>query len=116
MNNAMTDSLIEYAFDLKLTASIRVKATSFEEAVKMLKEEFDCADANFGAWPNGDPITGEVSLSEEPTKAMLYEPEVCPGCEAIEGEPEWGTVGDGFDGYCASCADKREETGEVEIG
>lgn len=110
------EPLIEYALDLRLIASIRVKATSFVEAVKMLKAEFDCADANFGAWPDGSPITGEVNLIDEPSKEMLYEPEVCPGCEAIEGEPEWGTVGDGFDGYCASCADKREEDGTVEIG
>jgi hypothetical protein len=41
---------------------------------------------------------------------------VCPGCSAVEGSPEWGTVGDGFDGYCPSCADKREADGAVEIG
>lgn len=35
-------------------------------------------------------------------------PVVCPGCEAVEGTSEWGTVGDGFDGYCPSCADKRD--------
>lgn len=34
--------------------------------------------------------------------------EVCPDCGAVEGSPEWGTVGDGFDGYCPSCADKRD--------
>lgn len=31
----------------------------------------------------------------------------CPDCQAIEGTPAWGTVGDGFDGYCPSCADAR---------
>lgn len=40
--------------------------------------------------------------------------ECCPGCGAVEGTPEWGTVGDGFDGYCPSCADKREEEGVYE--
>jgi hypothetical protein len=40
----------------------------------------------------------------------------CPGCDAVEGTPEWGTVGDGFDGYCPSCADEREEDGTVELG
>jgi hypothetical protein len=34
--------------------------------------------------------------------------ETCPGCGAVEGTPEWGTVGDGFNGYCPSCADKIE--------
>src|SRR5215472_4379030 len=28
--------------------------------------------------------------------------EVCPGCGAVEGTEAWGTVGDGFDGYCPS--------------
>ena len=41
------------------------------------------------------------------------ETEVCPGCGAIEGLPEWGTVGDGFDGYCPSCADRREAKREI---
>lgn len=110
----------EYAFDLTLRAAIRVPADSFEQAVAWLKEAFDCADANFGAWPGGDPITGETSLAaDEVTKDMLFEvdgdqPEICPGCGAIEGEPDWGTVGDGFDGYCGSCADKREGEETVE--
>jgi hypothetical protein len=44
------------------------------------------------------------------------EADACPDCGAVEGTPEWGTVGDGFDGYCPSCADKREENGTVEVG
>ncbi len=37
--------------------------------------------------------------------------EICtnPDCKAIEGTAKWGTVGDGGDGYCPSCADKRGE-------
>lgn len=98
-----------YLFDTALTASIRVEAKSVEEARAMLRAALDCADTNFGAFPNGDPITGEVSGDyfglveidgEEPTE--------CPSCGAVEGEPEWGTVGDGADGYCPSCADKRD--------
>ncbi len=111
----------EYAFDLTLRVAIRVPAENSGQAVERLKEVFDCADSNFGAWPNGDPVTGEASLAEDVTTQNLFEidgdqSEVCPSCGAVEGELEWGTVGDGFDGYCASCADKREETGEVEIG
>lgn len=39
----------------------------------------------------------------------IDEDNACSGCGAIEGTPEWGTVGDGHDGYCPACADKREE-------
>lgn len=112
----------EYAFDLRLKVSLRVKAKTLADAIKMLKAELDCAESNFGAWPNGDPIVGEVSLAAVPTAHDLYEIDhdcdvcVCPKCAAVEGEPEWGTVGDGFDGYCPSCADAREESGEVEVG
>lgn len=60
----------EYAFDVKLLASIRVKASSEAEARVMLKEAFDCADTNFGAWPNGDPILAEASTDGD---ADLYE-------------------------------------------
>jgi len=104
----------KYAFDLKLDVSLRVEAKSYAEAVKILREKLNCAEANFGAWDNGDPIEGEASLNYDPPKDDIYEVNgdpacACPGCGAIEGEPEWGTVGDGFDGYCPSCADKREE-------
>jgi hypothetical protein len=55
----------EYLFDLKLFASIRVKAATPEEARKLLLEHLECANINAGAWPNGDPITGEVSPDGE---------------------------------------------------
>lgn len=51
-----------YGFDCTLTAAIRVEAESEEEARKMLSDALDCADVNFGAWPNGDPILAEASL------------------------------------------------------
>lgn len=56
---------------------------------------------------NGD----EVCLCQ-----MCLDDRTCPGCDAVEGTEKWGTVGDGFDGYCPSCADEREENGTVEIG
>ena len=56
----------EYAFDVKLLAAIRVKAADQATARAMLKEALDCADTNFGAWPNGDPIIGEASIDGEP--------------------------------------------------
>lgn len=60
----------EYAFDVKMLAAIRVKAATETEARAMLREHLDCADTNFGAWPNGDPITAEASMDGE---ADLYE-------------------------------------------
>jgi hypothetical protein len=112
----------EYAFDAVMRVSgFRIKAHSLREAVVKLNELLDCCDANLGAYENGDPILAEASLKTAITTDDCYEMDsgeccVCPECAAVEGEPEWGTVGDGFDGYCPSCADKREETGEVEIG
>lgn len=34
-------------------------------------------------------------------------PGICESCGAIPGEPDYGTVGDGYDGLCPSCADKE---------
>ena len=55
----------EYLFDVKLFASVRVKAEDENAARKMLNDVFDCADINAGAWPNGDPVTGEASQDGE---------------------------------------------------
>lgn len=55
-----------FLFDLELSAAIRVDAANETEARAMLAKALDCADANFGAWEWGDPITGEVSLTEKP--------------------------------------------------
>jgi hypothetical protein len=35
--------------------------------------------------------------------------EACTECGAIPGTPTYGTVGDGYDGLCPSCADKAED-------
>lgn len=51
----------EYLFDLRLFASVRVKAESVKEARAILSDCLECATANMGAFPNGDPIIGEVS-------------------------------------------------------
>jgi hypothetical protein len=56
----------EYTFDMKLYASIRVEAASEEEAKRLIDAHMHCAESNFGAWPNGDPILGEVSINGEP--------------------------------------------------
>lgn len=60
----------EYAFDITLTAAVRVMASDEADARAQLADKFDCADANFGAWRTGAPILGEVSLVGLPS---LYE-------------------------------------------
>jgi hypothetical protein len=37
----------------------------------------------------------------------------CTKCGAAPGTPEYGTVGDGFDGLCPSCADKKEMRSQI---
>jgi hypothetical protein len=56
----------EYAFDATVRIAIRVIATTEQQARNLLDQHLDCAYANFGAWPNGDPITAEASLWDRP--------------------------------------------------
>lgn len=51
----------EYLIDFTARGALRVKANSAAEARQMLDTLLDCADVNFGAWPNGDPAIGELS-------------------------------------------------------
>lgn len=55
-----------FTFDVKMFAAISVQASSEAEAIAMLKQAIDGANANFGAWANGDPITGDVGMDGEP--------------------------------------------------
>lgn len=55
----------QFTFDLPLLASITIAADDPETARQMLQAALDCADTNFGAFPNGEPILGECSLSED---------------------------------------------------
>lgn len=55
----------EYLFDIKLFASLRVKAESVVEARKLLASVLDCAEVNCGEWPDGSPIVGEASLDDD---------------------------------------------------
>jgi hypothetical protein len=72
----------EYIFDVKLTGTVRVEADSEADARKMLGEAIECADTNFGAWPNGDPILGEVSLAcGDPVLAADVMARDSAGCE-----------------------------------
>lgn len=53
----------EYAFDCTLTAAIRVKGISREEAEEHLRAAMAAADCNGGEWPNGETILFEAGLS-----------------------------------------------------
>lgn len=55
----------EFLFDIKLFASLRVKAADEASARRMLKTALDCATINCGSWPNGEPIVGEASEDGE---------------------------------------------------
>ncbi len=53
-----------YAFDVVLTCALRVEAETEDDARRLITEQLDCADANLGEWPDGDPILAEVSVAE----------------------------------------------------
>lgn len=81
--------MTEYAFDVTIRAAIRVKANSRAEAEALMHEHICQVDANFGAWPNGDPINGEASIDTE-VPLHLYQ---------VDGEdtPTWKvTLRDGY--------------------
>ena len=63
----------EYLFDVKLFASIRIRAASPAEARKQLNALLDCATVNFGADANADPVIGEASLAQDDGGADLVE-------------------------------------------
>lgn len=52
----------DFTFDVPLTATITVKAPDESTARRWLLDAVDCADTNFGAYPNGAPIVGEASI------------------------------------------------------
>ena len=55
----------EFTFDVKIFATVRVKAGTETEARAMLQDGLDGADTNFGAWPDGSPILGECGMDGE---------------------------------------------------
>jgi hypothetical protein len=56
----------EFAFDATVRIAIRVNAATEQEARYLLDQHLDCADAVFGKWPGGKPITAEASLRDRP--------------------------------------------------
>ncbi|MDO8983029.1 hypothetical protein [Cypionkella sp.] len=65
--------MTEFAFDIALRVSLRLKADTVEQALAMLRAELDSTPSNFGAWPDGTPILGEASLAPDLYFPALYE-------------------------------------------
>lgn len=55
----------EYVFDVKMFATVRIRARKEGVARRYLNEAFDCMSVNAGVWPNGDPIVFEASQDGE---------------------------------------------------
>lgn len=51
-----------FTVDAKVFVAISVVAETPEEALILVAENLECADANFGSWPDGSPILGEASV------------------------------------------------------
>lgn len=60
-----TSQTLEYLFDVKLLASLRIKAKSEAEARRLLATLLDVATVNFGEI-DGEPMIGEASIDGEP--------------------------------------------------
>jgi hypothetical protein len=86
----------EYAFDATVKIALRVVAATEKDARNLLDACFDCADANFGSWPDGSPILAEASLRDRP---RVYE------IDGEEYEPGHGTDED--------CIRRAEDDGAV---
>lgn len=63
----------QFTFDMRMVASITVAAGTAEQARQWLIDALEAANTNFGAYPNGDPILGEVSLADDvgPVLSMI---------------------------------------------
>lgn len=59
---AEEQELSEYMFDVKLFATVRVKANSWKEAEGVVREVLDGAIVNAGCWPDGNPVLFEASI------------------------------------------------------
>ena len=55
----------EFLFDVKMFAAVRVMAVDEAHARALMREHLECAEANLGAWPSGDPILAEVSADDD---------------------------------------------------
>lgn len=60
----------EYLFEFTVSAALRIRGATEDEAQAKLAELLDCADVHFGQI-DGEPVVGEVSLCSEPTLAEV---------------------------------------------
>jgi hypothetical protein len=85
-------------------------AIFIEKARELYVDDETEIDDDPAVSPGGDPgcwVAAWVWVSNDDVEA-------CEECGAIPGTPDYGTVGDGFDGLCPSCADKAEAEKEEE--
>lgn len=60
-----------FTFDLTLYTTITIPADDEREARAILRDRVNCAEANFGCLPNGDPIVSEVHLYHEDDHPLI---------------------------------------------
>ena len=53
----------KYSFDCYLVVAVTVPALDEIGARAALNDALQCADSNFGHWPDGSPIVAEASLT-----------------------------------------------------
>ena len=90
-----------FKFDAILSATFEVDADTQTEAERILRDALDgSVDANFGAWPNGDPIIAQPAICGNVT-AVDNECDKCGAtCESLIGCPSGAEV-------CQECFEKR---------
>lgn len=74
----------EYALDITIRTSIRVKAPSLDAARAMVIAKINGADMNLGAWPDGSPILAEGTVDRD-ERMSCYEvngDDAHPDCDA----------------------------------
>ena len=54
-----------FLYDVKLFATVRVRANSEQEARSALRGEIDGAEVTIGTAPGGEPITAQLSVDDE---------------------------------------------------
>lgn len=71
----MSIVLKRFTFDMTLTAAVSVNALSREEAESQLRAILQNADTNFGAFKNGDPVLGEVTMDPNTLRLAMIDGE-----------------------------------------
>lgn len=67
----------EYLFDVRLLATIRIKADSQVKAEATIRDILEAASCNAGSWPDGSPVLFEASVDG---KLDLVEVDGKPAC------------------------------------